>query len=613
MTQISINGTANADLIDKRGTSLDYKINAGSGNDTVYGGAGNDSVDGGSGDDRLDGGAGNDTVQGGSGNDTLIYRASENLGKIDTYEGGSGTADRLELQLTRAEWLNYSVQNDIFNAQNFLLPPGGKAFQFSAFNLNVKNIEYLDVYVDGVKMDTTDQGVILGNDVLTTSEDSASTALNLLANDSVPDLVKSIQIVNGPANGTIQLTTDFSDPANPEAMLVYDPGNAYQYLAAGETATETITYKVTDADGDTSVATVTVTITGADDAPSFERHDCNTIAGPQLFATGDFNGDGSIDIAVPGIYANAVQILLNDGTGAFNSAGIYSNVGSHSVAVGDVNNDGNLDIITQIDNGGPTPGALGVLLGDGTGGFAVQPNTYPVSGNAATIALGDFNEDGNIDAIIPDQITGAGIALLLGNGDGSFQSTEYIGSGNFPGITTVSDLNGDGHQDIVASNNGSSGFFVVFGDGTGEFSLPDNYAADILGNVSAGDLDNDGDSDLVAGVGTGVSVYLNDGDGNFSFSETLAAMNGQHVTSVGDVNMDGNLDIVTSNTVSDTVSLLLGNGDGTFDSALNYSVVHNAFGTAIQDVNGDGRPDILISGAEGGAITVLLNTTDLLA
>jgi hypothetical protein len=90
-------------------------------------------------------------------------------------------------------------------------------------------------------------------------------------------------------------------------------------------------------------------------------------------------------------------------------------------------------------------------------------------------------------------------------------------------------------------------------------------------------------------------------------------MNGQHVTSVGDVNMDGNLDIVTSNTVSDTVSLLLGNGDGTFDSALNYSVVHNAFGTAIQDVNGDGRPDILISGAEGGAITVLLNTTDLLA
>ena len=301
-----INGLGGNDTID--GGAGNDTINAGGGNDLVYGGDGNDVIDGGEGNDLLWGGAGDDVILGGAGNDfldgdcgndtldggaganllygddgndTLIYRAADHAGEgtgicapASLLDGGCDI-DTLKLVLTRDEWLRSDVQADVARYIAFLAQHVGRSgeadcipFCFNAFNLTVLQIEKLVVVVDGLTVDPRDEGVTARADAITVTEDTPNLAFNLLANDSVPDLVKSVTITN-PAHGTVVLTQNYADPANPIANVVYTPNATYyQYLAAGERATDTFTYTVTDADGDVSTQTVTVTILGQNDGPA---------------------------------------------------------------------------------------------------------------------------------------------------------------------------------------------------------------------------------------------------------------------------------------------------------------------------------------------------------
>ena len=132
------------------GTSANEHLNGGSGNDTINGGGGNDFINAGSGNDVVNGGSGSDRVNGDSGNDILIYRQSENAaGTTDIYDGGSGI-DTIRLELTRAQWLNATLQSDIAQYLQFLAAntlPNGQAknteFRFDAFDLRVSKIENL--------------------------------------------------------------------------------------------------------------------------------------------------------------------------------------------------------------------------------------------------------------------------------------------------------------------------------------------------------------------------------------------------------------------------------------------------------------------------------------
>ena len=128
-------------------TTGDDQLNGGSGNDLLLGLAGDDRLGGGSGSDTVDGGSGSDIVKGDSGNDILIYRASENIGFTDIYDGGSGI-DTLRLMLTSAEWMRADVQQDVANYLLFIAGhtlPNGQAnngeFRFTAFGLRISKVE----------------------------------------------------------------------------------------------------------------------------------------------------------------------------------------------------------------------------------------------------------------------------------------------------------------------------------------------------------------------------------------------------------------------------------------------------------------------------------------
>jgi hypothetical protein len=156
---------------------------------------------------------------------------------------------------------------------------------------------------------------------------------------------------------------------------------------------------------------------------------------------GDFNEDGNLDLA----FSNGrgtTWVALNQGGGTFSGAVPYSLLGVAFVAA-DVNGDGHLDLIA--DNGA-------VLLGKGDGTFTTGEGRV-ISGGG-NLVIGDFNGDDKLDLIVPDNYgpNQYALSLLLGNGDGTFQSPITTGYGFYSmGGFAIGDFNQDGHLDLVGS------------------------------------------------------------------------------------------------------------------------------------------------------------------
>jgi hypothetical protein len=288
--------------------------------------------------------------------------------------------------------------------------------------------------------------------------------------------------------------------------------------------------------------------------------------------------------------------------------------------VADINKDGKPDLVVLNQCGGddgncrfPT---VGVLLGNGDGTFRPVLTSAPGGSLPGAIAIADVNGDGKPDVIVAYcngcASTRGGVAVLLGNGDGTFQPpTTYDSGGNGTGGVTVADLNGDGKLDIIVTNQcteycptgeaeGSVAVLQGNGDGTFQAAVTYDPAAYYPSSVVAADINGDGKTDLVVGscLPNGqidcsrqtVTILLGNGDGTLQSAVTYFAKRGGSSPlslSVADVNEDGKLDVVVPGV------FLLGNGDGTLQAP--QTVASNGFGIAVADLNGDGKPDLVDS------------------
>jgi len=246
-----------------------------------------------------------------------------------------------------------------------------------------------------------------------------------------------------------------------------------------------------------------------------------------------------------------------------------STFGTHlapiSIAVADFNGDGNLDIAVA----NRSSNDISVLLGKGTGAFAKAVNYSAGTGgpDPDSIVAADVNGDGKPDLIVADLGTKS-VSVFINTGTGTFNAAVVYTVGNSPSAVAVADLNGDGFPDIAVTNSADNTVTVLFNSGSGTFTTSGLYATDTT------------PSDVV----------------------------------IADFNGDGHNDLAITNQAGNNVSILLNQGSGTFAAAKNYCVA-NSGGTCTSaspvslvaiDLNGDGVPDLAIAGS-GATVSTLLN------
>jgi alpha-tubulin suppressor-like RCC1 family protein len=331
----------------------------------------------------------------------------------------------------------------------------------------------------------------------------------------------------------------------------------------------------------------------------------------------DVNGDGHPDVVVSAGYGIAVFLGNGDGT-LQPGAPFTSGSGGNGLVIVDVNGDGILDAVTF-------QGVNGVMVflgnGDGTFGYPIiSPTIATLSDDDTWLDVGDLNGDGKPDAVVI-HTNESTLAVLLGNGDGTFQAeTDYPGLGfAYPGsegFVKLADFNRDGHLDALVGNVNGSSVSVLLGNGDGTMGAPTDFPVDEGGlHQAVGDMNGDNIPDVVqVGDNGQVSVLLGKGDGTFFPYQAFYCgyQGGYPAVALGDFNGDGKPDVavVIGGTGQGRTSIMLGNGDGTLQAPMVLATpAPDADVLAVGDLRSDGKVDLIIPLQDAsGAVAVLLNT-----
>ncbi len=324
----------------------------------------------------------------------------------------------------------------------------------------------------------------------------------------------------------------------------------------------------------------------------------NLVNAPYALATADFNGDGFMDIVTEN------RVMLGNGNGTFQSGATYAPNG-YDAAVGDLNGDGFVDIASTR---GP---AVTISLGNGDGTVAAAVYNYGAASAPRDIALADFDVDGILDIVVTNSIeVGGSIAVLLGNGDGTFQDPISAPIGKWPVALDVGDLNGDGRLDVVVADQDPTYVSALLGNGDGTFQPKIDVNTAYGGHVTLADVNADGVLDLIVphGAGSGpdeVSVLLGNGDGAFKPPVVYLAGPKPDDVMAADLNGDGDIDLTVAG--RNFVTVLIGNGTGMFQAPMPLAAGIATAAIASTDFNGDGILDLAVaSRVSAGTVNVFI-------
>jgi hypothetical protein len=316
------------------------------------------------------------------------------------------------------------------------------------------------------------------------------------------------------------------------------------------------------------------------------------VAGNRIDA-GDFNGDDRIDLILTANYTpSSAAILFGDGNGGFSAPSSLGNFSSSSVVASeDFNGDGMLDLAIGIAGMGGGNGSIKVFLGDGNGSFSPPTTIFGSSGyDFSCMKVGDFNADGKLDLVFAEFLVGR-IGILFGDGNGGFSPPLITGpsiqAGDIVYDIAAGDFNGDGALDLAATfrKDYIPQFGVLLGDGSGGLSDPICFTVDSSPmDIAVGDFNGDGRCDLAV-AGSNTSILMNLGGASLPFALTSAhsslfdtatgtfgtgqfvqggctgntnAFNGYGRLVVGGLRFQPNT--LSSNTSDDGQSLVTGNG-----------------------------------------------------
>jgi FG-GAP-like repeat len=330
-------------------------------------------------------------------------------------------------------------------------------------------------------------------------------------------------------------------------------------------------------------------------------------------ADGDFNGDGTLDLVTADLAMSdgTFSVLIGHGDGSFEPAELYEAPGAASVAVGDFDEDGLSDVVAPAQSGN----AARVFFsnGDETFGFIDVPTIIRPN----SVAVGDFNHNGHDDlAAVGNDGLNADVTVSLGAGTGSFgAAAPYPVGGNGIESVAVGDFNGDGRDDLVAipGVNGAAQVFLSNADGTLQAPKVTSVGGS-PGDLAVGLFNADARSDVaVTNVFSNpVSVLLSASDGTLATPTGFAATASSGPPAVGDFNHDGHEDIVVAGS-SGTVAVLLGAGDGTFPTRQDFASAGVFRGALAFDANDDGFDDVGLIESQTNSVIVGINAPWILS
>ncbi len=346
---------------------------------------------------------------------------------------------------------------------------------------------------------------------------------------------------------------------------------------------------------------------------TFFRADFTAGSDPWGVDAADFDGDGRTDLAAASNGSGAASILLNSGvieaSGAFD-AGPDNTVGDDAawLVTGDFNRDGNLDIATANNSSH----SVSVLLGNGNGTFqsALAKDT---GDSASCLAVGDFNRDGRLDLAVSRPLS-ASVMILFGNGDGAFSYGPVFGTSYpEPRHIAIGDFDRDGWPDLVVSHSVTFGQLSFYRNSGGSFSqIYQQSAGYSPGPLNVGDYDRNGTLDVaMLNYGSNnVGVWVNCGLSGCGWWVSRDVGPGPVSLAPGDFNRDGKVDLAVVCGDGTAVSALLGTGVGGFYPAANYSVGSGPLAVVSQDFNRDGKSDLAVAGMGGCSLETLWGNSD---
>lgn len=382
-------------------------------------------------------------------------------------------------------------------------------------------------------------------------------------------------------------------------------------LMDGETGAVIITRAITSSDAIPiypEVRPFTVAI-GNPTPGTFVAGTTVTAADADCVIAGDWNHDGWPDLAATSYSPNdRLYVIMNNGAGQFLTPVVYTTgPDPRSIASGDYDSDGDLDLaVSNIGSLGSNNG-VGVYLNQGNGSFT-GPTLYYAGYYPSTILSVDVDADGDLDLVMSAGASSTQhyLSLLKNNGAGVFQQSQQ--QFNTTACTLVAqlaaDIDGDGDIDLVgirSTDYGQPGDSLVYfrNDSYGHFTRSCPAAVpDGPWGVAANDFDGDGDIDFAVGSvwTTTMKVLRNGGDGAIVQAQDLdQGGTWAHAVVCGDWDGDGDIDLAHGRTVSGAgVRVWKNDGGGTFANWVDHAV-WNAYRIVAADFDRDHDLDLAVS------------------